>query len=162
MATDISIQDYLSINNLAFEWAESYDTKDWGRLKESLAPSIRLDFSYLRGEKHENLTPESYSTILIGMIGDKRLKTQHLLGRGQWELQKDGVVRVAWQIRAAHIRYADETLAEVTNHGHGHGVTTHWYKKVDGVWKIEGVAPRLDFQEYDLFGTLTAPEAVKN
>ncbi|KAK0759547.1 hypothetical protein N5P37_007735 [Trichoderma harzianum] len=159
MSVDISISDYLSIRNVAFEWAESYDTKDWGRLKECLAPSVRLDFRSLRGAYHENLNPEEYSKILIGMIGDKRLKTQHFLGAGQWELQKDGLVRVAWQIRAAHQRYADETLAEVINHGHGHGVTTHWYQKIDGVWKLEGVAPRLDFAEYDIFGTLAPPEA---
>ncbi|EHK17232.1 uncharacterized protein TRIVIDRAFT_173780 [Trichoderma virens Gv29-8] len=158
MSTDIPLSDYLSIRNVAFEWAESYDTKDWGRLRECLAPSVRLDFRSLRGVLHENLTPEEYSTILIGVIGDKRLKTQHFLGGAQWELLSDGSVRVAHQIRVAHQRYADETLAEVTNKGHAHGVTTHWYKKIDGVWKLEGVAPRLEFSEYDLFGTLAPPK----
>ncbi|KAL7934621.1 Scytalone dehydratase [Trichoderma chlorosporum] len=158
MNTDIPLSDYLSIRNIAFEWAESYDTKDWGRLKECLAPAVRLDFRSLRGELHENLTPEAYSTILIGMIGDKRLRTQHFLGAAQWEVLSDGRVRVAHQIRAVHQRYTDETLTELVNKGHGLGVTVHWYEKVNGVWKLEGVQPRLDISEFDIYGTLAPPK----
>lgn len=150
--------DYLAIRNVAFEWAESYDTKDWDRLQKCLASSIRLDFRSLQGALHENLSPEEYSTILIGMIGDKRLKTQHLLGGSQWERLSDGTVRVAYQIRVAHQRYVDESLHEVVNKGHGHGVTTHWYRKIDEAWKLEGVAPRLEWDEYDIFGTLAPPK----
>ncbi|UKZ94641.1 uncharacterized protein TrAFT101_009496 [Trichoderma asperellum] len=158
MDTDISLQDYLAIRNIAFEWAESYDTKDWDRLQKCLAPSVRLDFRSLHGALHENLSPGEYSTILFGMIGDKRLKTQHLLGGSQWERLNDGAIRVAYQIRVAHQRYVDESLGRVANKGHGHGVTTHWYRKFNEVWKLEGVAPKLEWDEYDIFGTLAPPK----
>ena len=74
--------DYLDICNVAYEWAESYDTKDWERLRRCLAPSIRLDFRSLRGVLHENLSPDEYVAILSDakLLGDKRMKTQHLLG----------------------------------------------------------------------------------
>ncbi|KAK2738846.1 hypothetical protein FQN55_000402 [Onygenales sp. PD_40] len=157
MATDISFADYIEIRNLAFEWSESYDLKDWERLQRILAPSTRLDFRSLKGELHENLTPKDYAAILSALLGDKTLKTQHLLGGAKVERQGDGTVKVQYQIRVAHQRYKDETFAEVLNKGHGIGVTTHWYRKIDGVWKIEAVAPRLEWSEYDIFGTLAPP-----
>lgn len=119
---------------------------------------MRLDFSSLGRAVHENLSPDEYSTILIDLIGDKRLKTQHLLGGAQWERSSDDAVKVTHQIRVAHQRYVDESLAKVSNKGHGHGTVTHWYKKIDGVWKLEGVAPKLEWDEFDILATLTPPE----
>jgi scytalone dehydratase len=108
------------------------------------------------GELSDDLTPEAYVAILSSskLLGDKPLKTQHLLGGSKWEQLSDGSVTVTHQIRVAHQRYTDETLSEVKNKGHAHGTTQHWYRKIDGAWKLEGVAPMLNFAEYDLFGTL--------
>lgn len=160
MLTNWRQLDYLEIRNAAFEWSESYDLKDWERLQKILAPSVRLDFRSLKGELHENLSPKEYAAILSSrpLLGDRTLKTQHLLGGAKVECQSDGIVKVQHQIRVAHQRYKDNTFTEVLNKGHGIGVTTHWYRKIDGVWKIEGVAPRLDWSEYDLFGTLAPPK----
>jgi scytalone dehydratase len=148
--------DYLAICNVAFEWAESYDTKDWDRLRQSLAPSIRLDFRSLQGALQENLSPDDFVATLAGptLLGDKTLKTQHLIGGAKWEVLSDGTVQVSHQIRVAHQRYTTEDLTVVANKGHAHGVTQHWFRKIDGFWKLEGVAPKLEFYEYDLFGTL--------
>jgi scytalone dehydratase len=152
--------DYLDICNLAFEWAQSYDNKDWDRLQRCLAPSIRLDFRSLQGSLHENLTPEEYVAILSDakLLGDKRMKTQHLLGGSKWERSSDGTVQVGYQVRVAHQRYADEDLAVVVNKGHGYGRVQHWYRKIEGNWKLEGVVPQLEWSEYDLFGTLNPKE----
>lgn len=153
--------DYLEIRNLAFEWAESYDTKDWDRLRKCLAPLTRLDFRGLHGELRENLSPDDYVEILSGpkLLGSKRLKTQHFLGATKWERLDDGSIQVAHQIRVAHQRYADDDLSAVEKKGHAHGVTTIWFRKFEGIWKIEGVAPKLGWAEYDLFGTLNPEEA---
>jgi scytalone dehydratase len=107
---------------------------------------------------HEGLTPDEYIKIVIEVLGDKRLKTQHLLGGGKWELLNDGTVHVSHQIRVAHQRYSNEDLAVVINKGHSHGVTQYWFRKVDGVWKLAGVEPQVEFAEYDLFGTLNPKE----
>ena len=148
--------DYLAIRNIAFEWSESYDNKDWGRLRKILGPSVKLDLRGLRSELHEGLSPEQYVAMLSEpkWLGDRRMKTQHFLGGSKWEVLGDGSVQVDHQIRVAHQRYKNEDLAEVINHGHGHGVTQHWYSKIDGTWKLLGVAPSLNWFEYDLFGTL--------
>lgn len=150
--------DHIELGNLAYEWARSYDLKDWERLRQILAPSVRLDFRSLQGELHENLSPEEYVAILIKMIGDKRMMTQHLLGGSKWEHVSGDSVEVTHQLRVAHQRYSDESLSAVINQGHGYGYAKHSYKKIDGVWKLEGVAPELAWTEFDLFGTLN-PEA---
>lgn len=94
----------------------------------------------------------------MNLLGDKRLKTQHLMGASKLERLSDGTVKVTYQMRVAHQRYADEDLAAVTNKGHAHGRAAHWYRKVEGKWKIEGVEPNLEWSEYDLFGTLNPKE----
>ncbi|MCJ1446843.1 MAG: hypothetical protein MMC23_007350 [Stictis urceolatum] len=158
MSTDITLSDYIDIRNVAFEWAESYDTKDWERLRACLAPSVRLDFRSLGMALHEKLSPDEYVAILTDTIGDKRMKTQHFLGGAKWECLSNGTVQVWHQVRVAHQRYTDEDLAVVANKGHAHGATQHWYRKIEGAWKLEGVVPKLGWTEYDLFGTLNPKE----
>jgi scytalone dehydratase len=148
--------DYLAIRNIAFEWAESYDTKDWERLRKILAPSINLDFRTLRGELHLGITPEQFVTILSDkkLLGDNEMKTQHFLGGSKFECFDDGSVLVDNQIRVAHQRYTDEAMTAVVNKGHAHAHIQHRFRKFEGSWKLEGVTPAIYWTEYDLFGTL--------
>lgn len=156
----IDRSDYIALRNLAFDWAEAYDTKNWDQLRQCLAPSTFLDFRSLQGARHDDLSPDDFAGIIISMIGDKRLKTQHLIGATKLECLDNGSVKVDNQIRVAHQRHETEDLTSaVINKGHGYGVTTHWYRKVEGVWKIEGASSNLYWAEYDLFGTLAPPEA---
>ena len=154
--------DYLELRNLAFEWAESFDTKDWERLRRCLAPSLRLDFSSLGMPNYENLTPNEFVAIHADakVIGSKRLKTQHFIGAQKMERLSDGSVHVWNQVRVAHQLYVDEDLAVVANKGHAHGSTEHWYRKIEGVWKLEASKSNLNWTEYDLFGTLSPMEEV--
>jgi scytalone dehydratase len=152
--------DYLDLSKLAFEWAESYDTKDWKLLRELLAPSVRLDFRAIQQPLYENLSPEEFVAIISDakLLGDKRLKTQHLIGGSKWERSSDGTVQAWHQARVAHQRYTDEDLSVVANKGHAHAYVQHLYRKIDGTWKLEGVIPKLGWSEYDLFGTLNPKE----
>ena len=34
--------EYLGVTEAAFEWADSYDSKDWERLKKCIAPTLRV------------------------------------------------------------------------------------------------------------------------
>ena len=38
--------DYLGLNAACYEWADSYDSKDWERLKKCIAPTLRVSFLY--------------------------------------------------------------------------------------------------------------------
>lgn len=153
--------DYIEVRNLGFEWAESFDNKDWARLRRCLAPAVRLDLSSLGMPCHDKLSPEEFVAIHSDakVIGSKRLKTQHFIGVQKLERLSDGVVHVWNQIRVAHQLYVDEGLTKVANKGHAHGVTEHWYRKIEGVWKLEGSKSNLNWSEYDLAGTLNPNEA---
>lgn len=34
--------DYLGLNAALYEWADSYDSKDWDRLRKCIAPTLRV------------------------------------------------------------------------------------------------------------------------
>jgi Scytalone dehydratase len=34
--------DYLGLNTCLFEWADSYDAKDWERLSKCIAPTLKV------------------------------------------------------------------------------------------------------------------------
>jgi hypothetical protein len=34
--------DFLGLNNCLYEWADSYDSKDWARLEKCIAPTLRV------------------------------------------------------------------------------------------------------------------------
>ena len=152
LTTDLA--DHIELGNLVFEWVQSYDTKDWERLKQCLAPSTRLDYRSVQGELLENLTPAEFANNVQGFIQEKRLMTQHLIGASRWEYPSKEAAKGWHQLRVAHQRYADDELTTVVNKGHGYGFVEHSYLKVDGKWKIEGCKPILAWSEYDLFGTL--------
>ena len=149
----------MELNTLIFELWDSYDCKDWDRLRAVIAPKATLDFRSLGAELSEDISPEQYADIIKNqMIGDPKLKTQHLVGAIKWKALDDGTVQSQMQLRVAHQRYSDDECTQVVNKGHGIGATTHLYRKVDGAWKIALNAPRLDWSEYDLWATLNPDE----
>jgi hypothetical protein len=38
----ICVIEYLGCSEAAFEWADSYDSKDWDRLRKCIAPTLRV------------------------------------------------------------------------------------------------------------------------
>ena len=91
----------------------------------------------------------------IGMIsspdvlGNPLLKTQHFIGGTKWQKISDDEVIGVHQLRVPHQRYTDETRTKVAVKGHAHRTNTHWYKKVNGVWKFAGLNPDIRWGEYD-------------
>lgn len=154
--------DYISIGNIGFEWAQSYDLKDWERLRKILAPAVTLDFRGIKGVEtlFENLSTDEFVTMLSNpeLLGNKRLQTQHLMGLKKYELLDDGRICVHYQMRAAHQLYNDDDLTSMRNKGHGHGVTTHTYQKIEEEWKLAVSASTCEWTEFDLLGTLAGKE----
>lgn len=82
-------------------------------------------------------------------LGDPCVKTQHLLGAHYWERISDTHVIGHHQIRAAHQVYTGPDLEEVKLRGHSHATNTHYYTKVDGVWKFAGLKPTVRWNEHE-------------
>ncbi|POS74439.1 scytalone dehydratase [Diaporthe helianthi] len=148
---EITFSDYLGLNAALFEWADSYDSKDWKRLSRCIAPTLRIDYrSFL-----DKLWPAMPAQDFISMISDKAvlgnplLRTQHFIGGSRWEKVSDTEVIGHHQLRVPHQVYTDATLGEVKVKGHAHSYNMHWYRKVEGVWKFAGLNPDIRWSEYE-------------
>ena len=83
------------------------------------------------------------------VLGNPLLRTQHFIGGTKWEKVSDTEITGYHQLRVPHQKYTDATLKEVAVKGHAHSTNTHWYKKIDGVWKFAGLDPNIRWSEYD-------------
>jgi len=83
------------------------------------------------------------------VLGDPLLMTQHFIGGTKWEKVSDTEITGYHQLRVPHQKYTDASRKHVAVKGHAHSYNTHWYKKVDGVWKFAGLDPDIRWFEYD-------------
>ncbi|GIJ89448.1 centractin-actin-protein of the dynactin complex [Aspergillus pseudoviridinutans] len=146
----IEFQDYLALKKVLFEWADSYDAKDWDRLRSIIAPTLTVDYTQIGLRKWSDMSAEDFMAMItdIDFLGDPTIKTQHLLGESWWERISDTEVIGHHQLRAAHQVYTDSSLQTVKLKGHGHATNEHYYRKIDGVWKFAGLKPTVRWNEY--------------
>ncbi|KAH8928662.1 Scytalone dehydratase [Atractiella rhizophila] len=145
----ITFEEFIACTGAMTEWAMSFDTKDWNRLRSCIAPSIRIVYKFL--DKHWDALPaEEYVAMTAKLFGDQRLATQHLFGSSRWEKTSDDSITGYHQIRVAQQKYKDSSRKELDIKGHAHGENIHWYKKVNGVWKFAGCQPEIWWGEYNL------------
>lgn len=151
MDCKITFEDYLGLNAAYFEWADSYDSKDWARLANIIAPTLRVDYTSFLNKSWPAMPASDFISMISSpsVLGDPTLKTQHFCGASKWEMVSPGEV-IGWhQLRVPHQKYTDETLTKVAVKGHAHSTNKHWYKKLNGVWKFAGLAPDIRWYEYD-------------
>ncbi|KAI4180922.1 MAG: hypothetical protein L6R41_006930 [Letrouitia leprolyta] len=148
---EISFSDYLGLNAALYEWTESYDSKDWDRLRACIAPTMRIDYRSFLNKMWEAMPAEEYVSMASSpeVLGNQLLKTQHFIGASKWQKVSDSEV-IGWhQMRVPHQRYTDDSKTEIAVKGHAHGTNQHWYRKIDGVWKFAGLAPEIKWGEFD-------------
>jgi scytalone dehydratase len=148
---NISFDDYLGLTAAVYEWADSYDSKDWARLRKCIAPTLRIDYRSFLNKLWPAMPADEYIAMVSDThtLGNPLLRTQHFIGGTRWEKVSDDEVIGYHQLRVPHQRYADTTQTKVICKGHAHSANTHWYKKVDGVWKFAGLCPDIRWFEYD-------------
>lgn len=98
------------------------------------------------------MSSDDFITMLSSpdLIGNPLIFTQHLIGVGSYECLSENEISAIYQVRGAHQSYSDSSLKVVARRGHGHGNVKHWYKRIDGVWKLAGVRPELYWAEHEL------------
>ncbi|KAJ5725585.1 uncharacterized protein N7483_006942 [Penicillium malachiteum] len=149
--TEISFSDYLACSELTFEWADSYDTKNWSRLANILAPTVKIHYAAVNDFKDDQLPAADFVKMMSApeFLGDPLIHTQHLMGASKYRQIAPDLIEGYHQIRAAHQRYTGLGLEEIEAKGHGHAVITLTYKKVDGEWKWGGITTDIRWNEYE-------------
>jgi len=150
-SNQLTFEDYCGLNKCLFEWADSYDSKDWVRLSKCVAPTLRIDYRSFLGKLWEAMPAEEYLKMASdpNVLGDPLLMTQHFIGGTYYEKVSEDEAIGYHQLRVPHQRYTDATRTQVAVKGHAHSHNTHWYKKVDGEWKFAGLNPNIRWGEYD-------------
>ncbi|KAL4987327.1 Scytalone dehydratase [Aspergillus falconensis] len=151
MANQPRYEDILGCQAALYEWAESYDTKDWDRLSKCIAPVLHIDYSAFLNRIWESMPAADFLAMVSNerVLGNQRLKTQHFVGATKWAQNSEDEIVGYHQMRVAHQKYADDDLKEVIVKGHAHGKGTIWYRKVDGEWRFAGIQPDIRWSEYD-------------
>ncbi|KAF2276975.1 Scytalone dehydratase [Westerdykella ornata] len=146
-----TLEDVLGCQAACFEWADSYDSKDWARLRKCIAPTLRIDYRSFLNKLWEAMPADEFVTMVSdkAVLGDPLLMTQHFIGGTRWEKVSDDEMVGYHQLRVPHQRYTDASRTHVALKGHAHSSNTHWYKKVEGVWKFAGLNPEIRWGEYD-------------
>ncbi|KAL4945513.1 putative scytalone dehydratase [Aspergillus oleicola] len=150
LGSDISFDEYLACSELTFEWADSYDTKDWDRLASILAPTVKIHYKSVNDFKDDKLPAADFVSMMSApqFLGDPLIHTQHLMGAHKYRKVAPGLIEGYHQIRAAHQRYTGDGLLDVEAKGHGHAVITLTYALVDGKWKWGGITTDIRWNEY--------------
>ncbi|KAI4201745.1 MAG: hypothetical protein LQ346_002107 [Caloplaca aetnensis] len=143
--------DYLSLSEITFEWGDSYDAKDWRRLRAILAPTLMVDYTEVNGHKWEAMSAEEFVGIMshVGFVGDPLVHTQHHIGASKWEKVSEEEAVGFHQLRAAHQRYTASDRRLVENKGHGHAIIKLLYRRIDGEWKLRGLRPTIRWNEFE-------------
>ncbi|KAL2168914.1 hypothetical protein VTG60DRAFT_6684 [Thermothelomyces hinnuleus] len=144
-------EDIIGCQAAIFEWAESFDSKDWDRLWKAIAPTLYVDYRAVMGQLWESMPAEQFVAMASNekFLGNRRIKTQHFIGAGKWVRTGEGQITGYHQMRVAHQKYEDDELTKVRYAGHAHGKATVQYRKVDGVWKFAGLTPDIRWTEHD-------------
>ncbi|KXT07762.1 hypothetical protein AC579_2789 [Pseudocercospora musae] len=147
----ITLEEMQGCMAAVYEWADSYDSKDWVRLSKCIAPTLRIDYRSFLNKLWEEMPAEEFIKMASdpAVLGDPTLKTQHFIGGTKWEKVSDDEIIGYHQLRVPHQKYTDETMTTVAVKGHAHSFNLHWYKKVQGVWKFAGLNPDIRWFEYD-------------
>ncbi|MCJ1283721.1 hypothetical protein MMC26_003052 [Xylographa opegraphella] len=149
--TELTFKEYLACQELTFEWAESYDSKDWTRLASILAPTIKVNYASVNDFKDEALPASSFVAMMSDpkFLGDPLIDTQHLMGGSKYRKLSSTHIEAQHQIRAAHQRYKTLEKKEVEVKGHGYAMITLTYRQVEGVWKWGGITTLIRWNEHD-------------
>ncbi|KAL5051900.1 Scytalone dehydratase [Aspergillus fruticulosus] len=157
-------EDITGCQAALFEWAESYDSKDWDRLKQCIAPFLRIDYRAFLNKLWENMPADEFVAMVSHphFLGNPLLKTQHFVGTTRWEKVDDSKIIGHHQMRVAHQKHLDVEMKKVVTKCHGHGSAMVTYRKINGEWKFAGIEPNTRWTEFEGEGIFGHPEGEEN
>jgi len=162
MANDITFPEFLALSRLTFEWADAYDSKDFARLAAILAPTVTLDYSEAFGQKPMTMSRDDFMKLSnnenrLGGIVD----CIHHIGGSKYDRTGSDSVTGYHQVRTEYKRWKTMEKKEVEATGQGLTLMVHWYKKIDGVWKLAGTKPGGRMNDFNFDNIFTEASANK-
>lgn len=120
---------------------------------KALIKPLQVDYTGIGLQKWAGMPADDYMAMVQdpNFLGDPCTRTQHLVGATYYERISDTETIGRHQIRAAHQVYAGPDLRKVKFKGHAHASSIHYYRKIDGVWKLSGIKPTVLWSEYDFW-----------
>merc|ERR1711964_48889 len=110
--SDLTFEEVMGCMSACFEWADSYDSKDWERLRKCIAPTLRVDYRSFLDKMWEAMPSDEFVIVASNpaVLGNPLLKTQHFIGGTKWEKVSDDEI-IGWhQLRVPHQKYKDATM----------------------------------------------------
>lgn len=89
----------------------------------------------------------------FGLVGDPLVQTQHLIGASKWEKTDENFIIGHHQLRAAHQRYAGPDRRYIQTKGYGFAFVKHFYRRIEGVWKLAGFKVTVRWIDRDFMDT---------
>ncbi|CAG9984941.1 unnamed protein product, partial [Clonostachys byssicola] len=148
-----TLVEVLGCQEALFEWAESYDTKDWDRLAKCIAETLKIDYTSITGKKWDALPAAEFVQMASSphFLGNPLVRTQHFVGGAKkWRKLGENKIMSQQQMRVAHLKYANDSLKSVQHVGHAHGMSTVYYEKANGIWKFAGIEPGIRWAEGEI------------
>ena len=154
----LTAEDLNGLNRCVFEWADSYDKKDWARLARNASPELYIDYTALGLQCWQKMSAAEYVAMCSdrNFLGNPAVMCQHLIGGSFFDKVSEHEAEGRHQIRAAHQVYTDGTRTTVKLVGHAHASNVHWYRRIEGVWKLAGVKPEVLWSEGNFDGVWKA------
>ncbi|KAF2189041.1 NTF2-like protein [Zopfia rhizophila CBS 207.26] len=148
--SNIALPEYLALSRITFEWADSYDSRQFDRLEAILAPEVTLDYSEALGQRPVTMRKSDFMKLssnpnqLGGLVG-----CIHHIGGSKYDRTGPDTVTGYHQVRTEYKRYKTQEKKEVEAEGHGLTLMVHWYKKIDGAWELTGTKPEVRMNEFN-------------
>ncbi|KAF2187550.1 NTF2-like protein, partial [Zopfia rhizophila CBS 207.26] len=131
------ITEWRQLSYLAFEWADSYDSKEWHRLEAILAHEVELDYRDHLGWS-ATMSAKEFLQRGIDSAGDL-VESMHHIGASKYKRIADDTVLGYHQVYNEYQRYPSKDDRKTVL---ASGNDLHEYRKIDGEWKLGGIKPR--------------------
>ncbi|OQU99098.1 hypothetical protein CLAIMM_04785 [Cladophialophora immunda] len=135
-------KEWQALSEITYEWADSYDAKQWDRLEAIVAPHMTLDYTEQFGTKFDKIPRADFMkmTVRPDNLGGL-LDCIHIVGGSKFEKHSDDKADGHHQIYVVYKRWTNMEKKEVEMETEGLLIMTHHYTKIDGVWKLCGTTP---------------------
>ncbi|KAK4508695.1 hypothetical protein PRZ48_002434 [Zasmidium cellare] len=141
-SSNVTFPEDQAFRQLTYNWAKSFDTKEWDLLRSITRDRVELDYQGLNPKQVVQVM--SREDFVEGFAkktpGDERLQTQHLIGGMVFSKTGTNTAKRDFQVRARYLKHFEDGSVKEWTAGI---LGTHFYERdgVEGDWGLAGLRP---------------------